>query len=140
MWVHEPDLPAATYYATAVGTGPSHVLQDSPAPFGCAGEPDLAGAAGGHRVWFIYGYRLSTAAKDERRALVARLSARAKLVSQIARPDATAWLFDFASPSSAQVGNDTATNDTLGCVTVAAVPDLRPSGLTGGPLGTGGPA
>ncbi|GAC1306322.1 MAG: hypothetical protein NVSMB16_02220 [Acidimicrobiales bacterium] len=135
VWVHEPDLPAATYYAISVGTAPSHVLRDSAAADGCSGEPDLAGAAAGHRVWFIYGYRLSTAVKDERRALVGRFSARAKLVGQIARPDATAWLFDFASP-----GDGAVRDDPLGCVKVSTAPDVRPSGLTTGPLETGGPA
>ncbi|GAC1529779.1 MAG: hypothetical protein NVS3B12_03470 [Acidimicrobiales bacterium] len=139
VWVHEPDLPAATYYATAVGTAPSHVLRDSVAADGCQGESDLAGAAGGHRVWFVYGYRLSTAARDERGALVGRLSARAKLVGQVIRPDATAWLFDFATPGETPPGTAPPGKDALGCVKVTTAPAIRPSGLTGGPLGTGRP-
>lgn len=137
VWVHEPDAPAAAYYAVSVGVAPTHVLLSSAPPAACPGDRDLSRVAAGHRVWFVYGYRLSTALPGERSAIVDALDARARLVEQINRPDATAWLFDFGRPPDRAL--PASTRPTLPCLALDPLLAPRPTGLSRGPFGWGGP-
>ena len=137
VWVHEPDAPSADYYAIALGIVADHVLRTSAPPAPCPGEPDLTAVAARRRVWFIYGYRLSTAVRNERAGIVAALTARARLVEQINRPQATAWLYDFDQPPAPPP----AVRDHPGVPCLALTPALPPvpTGLSRGPFGSGGP-
>lgn len=134
LWVHEPDAPPAAYYAVAVHVVPTSVLYAAAPPGPCPGDPDLATIAAHRRVWFVYGYRLSSAVPNERAAIVTALSARARLVERISRPEATAWLFDFGAPPSGAAPGPGAL-----CLGLIPAPPPVPTGLTSGPLGRGGP-
>ena len=79
----------------------------------------------------------STAPAAEEDALSARLATMAHLEATIARPQATAWLWDFgAAPDATAPDASTAGDGVLGCMGVAPV-EVRPTGLSQGPLGTG---
>ena len=144
FWVHEPDAASAQYYAIATGISPTHVLRSSVPPAPCPGDPDLAAVAARHRVWVVYGYRLSTAARTERADIVTGLNGLARQLERVSRPQATAWLYDFAQPPTAPppAGSPALTSPpstrSLPCLGLTPALPPVPTGLSRGPLGTGG--
>jgi hypothetical protein len=134
VWAHSADTPTATYYAVSTGVMVSSTVEDDMPVGACAGTGDLNGVARGRRVWFVYGYRASTAPAGEQLALDGVFASAAHLVSRIARPQATASLWDFGAPPD----TPPPAASPLGCVGVAPV-TVRPTGLTSGPLGSGSP-
>jgi len=134
VWAHAEDAPSAEYYAISTGAPLTGALYDAPPGATCPGSPGLADAAAGRRVWFVYGYHASTASPAEEDVLYARMATVAHLEATIARPQATAWLWDFgAAPDASAPAADAG---VLGCVGVVPVA-VRPSGLHDGPLGSG---
>ncbi|HEY2428773.1 MAG TPA: glycosyltransferase family 39 protein [Acidimicrobiales bacterium] len=135
VWVHSDDAAAAAYYARSTGSIPTAVVWDGPSLQNCPGQSDLALAAAGQRVWFVFGYLSSASVPDAAAAINARLASVAHLVAEIHRPQATAWLWDFGAPAdSAHL--DRPAQD-VACVSVTPAPAPAPTGLTTGPLGRG---
>jgi hypothetical protein len=134
VWAHSADTPSAEYYAVSTGVAVSSTVVDDLPGGACAGSSDLAGAARGRRVWLVYGYRASTAPADEQRSLDAVFASAAHLVARIARPQATATLWDFG----ARPDRRPPAASGIGCVAVAPV-TVRRTGLRSGPLGSGRP-
>jgi hypothetical protein len=134
IWAHSADTPTAVYYGVSTGAEVSSTVVDDLPGGVCAGRSDLAAVAEGHRVWLVYGYRASSAPADEQRSLDGVFASSAHLVDRIARPQATATLWDFGAPPDLRPPAPSA----IGCVGVAPV-TVRPTGLRSGPLGSGRP-
>jgi len=140
VWVHEPDAASAQYYAISTGVSPTHVLRSSAPPAPCPGDPDLTAVAARRRVWVVYGYRLSTARRTERADIVTALDRQARQLERISRPEATAWLFDFGQPPVSPSPSTLAPSPSpLPCLRLTPASPPVPTGLSRGPLGTGGP-
>jgi hypothetical protein len=133
VWVHSADTPTATYYARSTGVALSATVEDDLAGGACSGIGDLRAAAALHRVWFVYGYHASTAPRDEEHDLDAVFASESHRLARVTRPQATATLWDFGAPP-----DTAATAPRLGCIGVTPVA-VVPTGITGGPFGTGGP-
>ena len=134
VWAHSGDTPTAAYYAVATGVVVSSTVDDDLPGGACAGTGDLNAVARGQRVWFVYGYRASTAPAGEQRALEDVFASSARLVARITRPQATATLWDFGAPPAVHPPVPA----HLGCVAVSPV-GVHPTGLTSGPFGSGHP-
>jgi hypothetical protein len=134
VWTHSNDAAAAQYYAVSTGVQTAAVLFDAGPGRSCPGLAGIQGAAGDHRVWFVYGYQASNSIPGEQAAIVARLSTMAHLVGIIHRPQATAWLWDFG----ARPDRTSAAPSGLGCLGLIPVAPMRPTGLASGPFGSGG--
>jgi hypothetical protein len=131
--VHSSEAAAVDFYAFSTGVIPDGTIFDSKPGFSCPGDRDLVSHAAGARVWFVYGYHSSTSARDEEAAVLDRLRIDAHLLLEIARPDARAYLFDFAQAPDGSDGRAS----HLGCVGLSDDPPATPTGLHTGPFATG---
>ena len=134
VWVHSGDAPSAAYYAISTGVVPVAVVYDGADVGSCPGAHSLAGAAAGHRVWFVFGYQSSTANPFEAAEIGARFEAVGHLDARVTRPQASATLWDFSVPPDAP-----GLTQPGFCVGVVAADAPVATGLSSGPLGSGRP-
>jgi hypothetical protein len=135
VWVQWPDADVAQFYARAVSVEPDHVIDDGTVTGsgGCGGQTPTQASAGG-RVWLVFGYRLSTAPRDERAAIVAAFDRRAGFVERYTHRGAATYLFDFAGRRTA---DGSSSEPGLECLTIGPLAPPAASGLHTGPLGSG---
>jgi hypothetical protein len=104
LWVYRGGIPAVRYYAPTTGVSPTGIMWLARPTGPCDPRTTIRRAAGGHRVWLVFGHHFSFAPRNEPAIVLSRMDLAGTRASAIHAPGASAYLYDLAGPPTDPTG------------------------------------
>ncbi len=104
LWVYRGAIPVVRYYAPTIGVTPTGIVWLARPSRPCDPRTNIRHAAGGHRVWLVFGHRFSFMPSNERAIVLSRMDLAGTRSTAIHAPGAAAYLYDLTGPPTDPTG------------------------------------